>query len=208
MIERLFWYVDTPSGTTDLEYESYSKPINMSDKGGLSNAATGVTIDAVFSNSGAFGQLSVGDRLLIRRAGADFSATSTKVTAVTSNQQIEVADALDLSVGSWASWSWQKRSKGTTSADGWLSCAYWRDKSIKVAITTLPTNGFNISIEARYAGDQAAAILYQTQFTAVTNYPQVYAIPERVASLRVGLSRVAAGSDGSITITLNGDPSK
>ena len=207
MIERLFWYTDVPAGITDLEYESYGRLTPMSDKTMLSNAATGVTLTALVTTNGGFAMTAAGDLINIKQSGADYSVVRTKLVTKNSDSEIEVADAVDLSTVK-AAWSWQKRSKGTTATDGWIGCNFWTDKSIKFAINTIPTGGFNVSIEGRYDQDQTPAIIYQRQYTAVTDYPQIIQVTEDVSSLRVGLSRVSAGSDGSITVALYGNPSR
>lgn len=207
MIERVLWYTDTPAGITDLEYESYSRLTPMADKTLIQNSATGVTLTAAVTTNGGFAVVSVGDIINLKQSGADYSVVRSKVVTKTSDSEIEIADAVDLSTVK-ATWSWQKRSKGTASTDGWVGCNFWTDKSIKVNIGTLPTGGFNISIEGRYDKDQAPGIIYQRQYTAVTDYPQIIQVTEDIAAIRVGLSRVSAGSDGSISINLYGNPSR
>jgi hypothetical protein len=208
VLDRLLWYTDAPAGTTDLVYESHSRLQPMASHGGVTTDASTVTVTSVVQTNGGFAVCAAGDRIEIKQPGPDYALFKSKIAVKNTDFSIDLADAIDLSTVGAAAWYWQKRSKGTATTDGWVSCGTLQSKSIKIDMTTLPTSGFNLSIEGRYATNQAPEVIYQRQYTAVTDFPAIIQVTESIAAIRVGLSRVAAGSDGSITIGLYGNPTQ
>lgn len=180
----------------------------MARQGGLTTSGSTVTVTTVYDTNGGFGVLSAGDRIEIKQPGPVYALLKSKVVVKNSDFSIDLADAVDLSVVGAAAWFWQKRSKGTAATDGWISCGTLQSKSIKIDVATLPTSGFNISIEGRYPQSQTPAVIYQRQYTAITDFPMIIQVTEPIAAIRVGLSRVAAGSNGSISIGLYGNPTQ
>lgn len=209
MIEKQLWYGDTPAGTTDYEYCSFAWPRTSMGLqcGGLYNAGTSTTVlPRVTGGRGIPSVIAANDLIWFQRSG---TMTAYKVVANNGDSGLVLSAEVDLSTADQTSWYWQKSSKGITSADGWVGCNYWTDKGVKLSITTLPTGGVNYRVEIKDNLDSLPTLYYAGQITTLlTDLPQTFNVEVPCAAIRVGLERVQAGSDGSISVSLYGNPSR
>ena len=169
---------------------------------GCVTVGSATTVSAVAAGEAPFFHVNAGD--IITFPVPPDTLLQRTVDSKTSNDEIEVSAAVDLSDGC-SGWFFLPFQIGTTDQHGWHSVSDLKDLTLLVAIATLnSTGGLDISIETIADLGATLPVTLLTKNYAAAGTDSIV-ITEAMRWLRVGVkahTAVVAGDD--ITISLNG----
>jgi hypothetical protein len=160
------------------------------------------------SGTSPFDQLGVGDDITAQVSGSYLTRT---ITAKASGSSVTVDSAINLSGNGTTGYPFTYRDLrcGSTDADGWVNTDGMASKTLFLRVIAMTaTGGMDYSIECRGTGDIGAPdqLVGGTVTTAITaGTPSTtlapFLIPERCASLRVGVRFVTTDDAGTDSIS-------
>lgn len=195
--QKLLWSSRMDVADTSYRYACYTDVMTgekfIKTSGSSTTVAENATGDAVFQG------FANGD-LIHTKAGADGAWSSRVITDATLAPTSVVVDTAITLTGGKA-WSFQKWINGTTATDGWFRTAGLKEKAVEFEWVTKNATSADVSIEGRINGG-GAAVLWTENFTAVGK--KIYAIPEHVDELRVGVKINTDAGVNNFKVTFGG----